>query len=277
MMYAEYWGLTDSPFSNRPEARWYYSSGGHEEALSRLLFLVENRRRCGLLAGPAGGGKSLLLEMLRRSLDHSPRELIQLDLFGHGVADLLWDLSTAVSLPLPRSSSVRDLWRAIEEHLEANTLAQTPTVLVCDHLDDADPECVLALRRLHGVAASSACGLTLIPVVRRASLLLRQSGISQLADLKIELPPLEEAETRAYIDALLEATGCQTHPFEPAACLQIHRLSKGLPRTINQLCDLALLAGMASEVDRVTAEMVVAVAEELPTAFRPHRPAALVE
>ncbi len=65
-MYANYWGLAEIPFRNTIETRWFYESPGHEEALARLIFLIEQRRRCGVLSGPAGSGKSLVLELLRR-------------------------------------------------------------------------------------------------------------------------------------------------------------------------------------------------------------------
>ena len=46
-MYANYWGLAETPFRNTLDARWFYESPVHEEALARLLFLIENQRRCG--------------------------------------------------------------------------------------------------------------------------------------------------------------------------------------------------------------------------------------
>ena len=62
-MYASHWGLRESPFRNCLDPHCFYQSPTHEEALARLHFLVEQHRRLGLLLGPDGSGKSLLLEV----------------------------------------------------------------------------------------------------------------------------------------------------------------------------------------------------------------------
>ena len=62
-MYQSHWGLRESPFRNCLDPQSFYQSPTHEEALARLHFLVEQHRRLGLLLGPAGSGKSLLLEV----------------------------------------------------------------------------------------------------------------------------------------------------------------------------------------------------------------------
>ena len=63
-MYQAHWNLQETPFSGRnPKAR-FFASPTHDEALARLHFLVDERRRLGLLLGPAGSGKTLVLELL---------------------------------------------------------------------------------------------------------------------------------------------------------------------------------------------------------------------
>ncbi|HEY4759151.1 MAG TPA: hypothetical protein VIH42_01085, partial [Thermoguttaceae bacterium] len=71
-MYQSHWGLRESPFRGGLVMQLLQRSPTHEEALARLHFLVDNQRRLGLLMGPSGSGKSLVLEafagaMLRRS------------------------------------------------------------------------------------------------------------------------------------------------------------------------------------------------------------------
>jgi type II secretory pathway predicted ATPase ExeA len=61
-MYQAHWGLDDAPFRTRLDRRFFYESPTHEEALARLHFLVDERRRLGLLLGSHGSGKSTVLE-----------------------------------------------------------------------------------------------------------------------------------------------------------------------------------------------------------------------
>jgi len=81
-MYSQHFGLTETPFANTLDPHWFYQSPGHEEALARLMYVVDQRRRCGVLLGPAGTGKSLLLTVLLAETRRLPREVVLVDLLG---------------------------------------------------------------------------------------------------------------------------------------------------------------------------------------------------
>ena len=72
-MYQAHWGLQESPFRGDLDPKSYYQSPTHEEALARLSFLVGQHRRLGLLVGPSGSGKSLLLEVFAQQLRRGKR------------------------------------------------------------------------------------------------------------------------------------------------------------------------------------------------------------
>ena len=81
-MYQSHWGLRESPFRNCLDPRSFYQSPTHEEALARLHFLVEENRRLGILMGPAGSGKSLLLEVFADEVRRRGRSVAKLNLVG---------------------------------------------------------------------------------------------------------------------------------------------------------------------------------------------------
>src|SRR5258708_4541956 len=97
-MYTSYWGLSDIPFKNTLNPRCFYESAGHEEALARLMFLVEQHRRCGVLSGPSGTGKSLALEVLRREALRTGAEVALVDLRGCGGREMLWEVLATLGL-----------------------------------------------------------------------------------------------------------------------------------------------------------------------------------
>ena len=72
-MYQAHWGLQESPFRGRPDPKLFYQSPTHEEALARLHFLSDQRRRLGLLVGASGSGKSLFLEVFAQQLRRTGR------------------------------------------------------------------------------------------------------------------------------------------------------------------------------------------------------------
>ena len=81
-MYARHWGLVDIPFQSTVDRRWFYEGPSHEEALARLLFLVEQHRRLGLLIGAAGTGKTMLLSVLQRSAAQAQTEVVDVNVAG---------------------------------------------------------------------------------------------------------------------------------------------------------------------------------------------------
>ncbi len=77
-MYLEYWGLTRSPFTNVPSESFFYPSPQHEEALSRLLYVIQQHRGVGMLTGEVGCGKTTVTKALIKSLDEDRYQLLLL-------------------------------------------------------------------------------------------------------------------------------------------------------------------------------------------------------
>ncbi|MBI3862998.1 MAG: AAA family ATPase [Planctomycetia bacterium] len=245
-MYANYWGLAEIPFRNTLDPRWFYESPSHEEGLARLLFVIENRRRCGVLSGPAGIGKSLLLELLRSEAGRGAGEIVRVDLFGRTSREMLWETAAELGLCPHNDEGAHRLWRKLHDHILANRYAQAPLVLVLDHLDRAHAECAGVVERLQHLSAGGDTGLTLILGVRGDLRGPLTDVARELSDLRIELGPLDRDQTEHYVETLLFKAGASRSLFESAAFDRLFAETRGIPRALNRLCDLALLAGMAA-------------------------------
>ena len=81
-MYQTHWELDESPFRGALDPQSFCQSPTHEEALARLHFLVDHHRRLGLLMGPPGSGKSLMLEFFADQLRRGGRPAARVDLLG---------------------------------------------------------------------------------------------------------------------------------------------------------------------------------------------------
>jgi hypothetical protein len=262
-MYANYWGLAEIPFRNTLDPRWFYESPVHEEALARLLFLIENHRRCGVLSGPGGTGKTLILELLRREVARGAGEIARIDLFGRTARELLWETAAELGLCPDQDDGPHRLWRKLHDHVLANRYAQAPLVLVLDHLDRAQAECVGVVERLQHLSASGDTGLTLILGVRGDRSGSLSEALREVSDLRIELAPFDREQTEHFVETLLFKTGATRTLFEPEAFDRLFAETRGIPRALNRLCDLALLAGMADGVTAIDEEIIRAAAEEL--------------
>lgn len=262
-MYSQYWGFSDTPFQSVPDPRWYFGSPGHDEALARLLFVVEQRRRLGVLTGPSGTGKSLLLELLVRQLRRSQAEVALIDLLGRSAQELLWETSAALRLGPSANAKTWDLWQRLQDHLQANQFADQPTVLLFDHADQADPECWPVLKRLFHLDSGRMRGITFLAAVDGTTSPDLRHLLRQFSDLDIELSELNRGETADYIKSLVSQVGGQASMFTNEALSRVYDVSLGNPRFINRLCDLALLGSMADGERRIGDASIDAAAEDL--------------
>ena len=67
-MYMQYWRFREKAFDNTPDARFLYHSLFHEEALSRLMYTITEKKGAAMLTGEYGSGKTLLTRALLRNL-----------------------------------------------------------------------------------------------------------------------------------------------------------------------------------------------------------------
>ena len=267
-MHERYWELNGSPFQGTADLRWFWESPAHDEAVARLLFVVEQRRRFGLMLGPAGTGKTLVLKAARRDAERLGRSVAAVDLFGLDSNELLWQLSIALRLG-PRDDRSRWwLWQAICDHLQALHSAHVPAVLFLDHLERADADCLEVLERLlHLDAANDSC-LTILAAARDNFDEQVFPELTELSEFRIELPLCDRRETEQFVTSLLHKAGSQRQIFTPGAFDLLYEISQGVPRTIVRLCDIALAAGAHQELLRIDGETLLAVVGELPSSPR---------
>jgi type II secretory pathway predicted ATPase ExeA len=151
----------------------------------------------------------------------------------------------------------------LHDHIVANCDAHVPQVLLLDHFDRAQSDCVVAVERLQHLSAGGHSGLTLVLGVTNDRAAGLAATLRDISDLRIELVPLDRGQTQHYVETLLERAGADRPLFEPAAYDRMFDETRGIPRELNRLCDLALLAGMADQVSCIDEGIIALVAEEL--------------
>jgi general secretion pathway protein A len=96
--------------------------------------------------------------------------------------------------------------------------------------------------------------------------LLERNDLRQLAQritARFHLEPLARNETAIYVRHRLRTAGTSAEIFTGAALREVHRLSRGVPRLINVICDRALLGAYTAERSRVTPGLVRRAASEV--------------
>jgi general secretion pathway protein A len=255
-----HWGSQESPFRGLLGPKFFYQSPTHEEALARLQFLVQGRHRLGLLVGPAGSGKSLLLEVFAKQL-RGP--VAKLSLLGVEPAEMLWRLATGWGVSLEPTQSLAALWRAVSDRLTEYRYQQLNAVVLLDDVDQAEPQVLQHVTRLVRFDPSLETRLTLVLAGRNEGMAKLGEPLLGLADLRIDIEPWAPADTEEFLNARLAQSGRQSPVFAGPAVARLHELSHGLPRRVSRLAELALLAGAAEELQQIDADVVEGVHREL--------------
>ncbi|MCJ2532149.1 MAG: hypothetical protein LN413_07625, partial [Candidatus Thermoplasmatota archaeon] len=86
-----------------------------------------------------------------------------------------------------------------------------------------------------------------------------QPPLDQRVAVRLHLGPLSVEETASYIECRLKKAGAKRQIFTDEAIRVIHREADGLPRSINNHCDLCLLEGMKEQLKKVDASLVKSV------------------
>lgn len=260
-MFEAYWGLSRGPFSDAAARQSLLVSPTHGEALARLDFLLESKSRLGLLLGPSGSGKSLVLAELARRAERTGAVVAAIPAAGADAAGLL--ASLALGLCANPDFASGGAWQALSDRLAELKLEELTAVALIDDLDRASSEAQIALER---VLAVGEVPLTLVATARSEAARRINPRILEQAALRIDLAPWNEAETREYLQASLAQAGRKQPAFDDAAVRRLFQLSGGAPRKVNQLAQLALLAGAGQNLLQVDAETIDAVEEELSVA-----------
>ena len=257
------WPLAETPFSCHSDPKWFHPSPVHEEALARLLFLVECERRFGVLLGESGTGKTLLLKVLLRELHEHRVAAKYVDCYGLEPLELLSELALALELPPLGPETLHESFRRVADSLHALFLTRQRLVLCFDHLERTSDETLSALQRLIHTGTDRFSSVTFLVACQARDVGRIAPLLEEHAELRVELPRLNLEETVWYVSDLLQKAGWSDQAFDVQAIEAIHAKSRGLPREINRLCELSLLAAMSEQRDRIGPDVVEAASAEV--------------
>ncbi|MBI5625126.1 MAG: AAA family ATPase [Elusimicrobia bacterium] len=257
-MYEDYWGLKELPFENTPNPRYFYASERHQEALSRLQYVVRERKACGVLSGVYGCGKTLILSSLRKSLEpegcrfavvNNPRldDLGMLRIVLRGLA--------GQEVP----SDKADVLMALQDYIEAVAQDGKHTVVAVDEAHAIVSNDVFEeLRLLLNFQTESRSLVTLL-LVGQPELQPRieaNKQLNQRVNLHFHIDAFNAKDTAGYVKHRLETAGRRPDGvFSDEAVELLHRHSGGIPRWLNHFCHMSLLAAYTKGAKLVTPEI----------------------
>jgi general secretion pathway protein A len=244
-MYLDYFNLTEQPFSITPDPRFLYMSARHREALAHLLYGLGEGGGFVQLTGEVGTGKTTvcrcLLEQVPENVDVAlvlnPKVTAQ---------ELLATVCDELGISHPGDdASIKTLIDLLNRYLLDAHARGRRTVLIIDEAQNLSRDVLEQVRLLTNLETATQKLLQIIligqPELREQLSREDMRQLSQRITARYHLEPISRDEADAYIRHRLKICGSSRNLFTPRAVERIHKLSEGIPRLINVLCDRALL------------------------------------
>ena len=268
MEFLQHWKLRERPFEATWDTRFFYAGPDHEEALSRLLYLVsETTMNLGLLTGEIGSGKTLTRAVFAGRIDTSRFQVLTIENSGFPLEELLGSILRRLD-PQAHLNGEGKLARCelFEQQVRRLNARGRHLVLVLDEAQDMTAETIHELRWLTNYNGGGAALLTLIlvgqPELR--AMIVGDAAINQRVSLRFHLKPLRADDMEHYLRHRLRTSGHTTGSlFSPAAAMEIFNTTRGIPREVNRLAKLALEQAWVAEAPKVEAAAVTAVVRDL--------------
>jgi general secretion pathway protein A len=270
-MYTQFFRLTQAPFSISPDPRYLFMSERHREALAHLLYGVDSGGGVVVLTGDIGTGKTTIC---RCFLEQVPANCNVAYIFNPRLSatELLQTVCEEFHIEVaPDDDGEKSAKRYIDALnrflLDAHAEGRN-NVLIIDEAQNLAPRVLEQLRLLTNLETNERKLLQIILIGQpELRTMLSRPELEQLAQRVIahyHLSALSEPETGSYVQHRLAAAGLSgASPFPPSVIRQIHKLSGGVPRRINLLCDRALLGAYANGTPSVDRKIIDGAAREL--------------
>ncbi|WP_374086316.1 AAA family ATPase [Methylomicrobium lacus] len=265
-MYKQYFHFAELPFSIAPDPHFMYMSRRHQEGLAHLLYGITVGGGFVALTGEVGTGKTTLCHCLLKELPDTIDIALILNPKLNAI-ELLAAICDELGIAYDKQQqTLKQLVDALNHYLLAKHAAGRRTVLLLDEAQNLSLEVLEQIRLLTNLETSKTKLLQIILVGQpELKQMLKRQDLRQLNQritARYHLLPLSFVETRAYIRHRLRVCGGDPDLFKDRAIRKIYKLSGGIPRIINILCDRALLGAYAGNAPQVTPGMVNTAAQE---------------
>ena len=267
-MYLKFYGFKERPFNLTPNSKLFFPSQKHAEALSSLLYAINHRKGFIVITGEIGSGKTTVCRTLLNQLDqHTETALItnthlnSKDLFMTILEDLGIDFN-------PNWTKSR-LLSSLNEYLIGQLQRGRNVVLIIDEAQNLTPLVLEEVRILSNLETETEKLIQIIligqPELKNKLALSCLEQLRQRVSVCFHLSALDYSETKEYILHRLKiSSGSGREYFTEEALELVYQFSKGVPRLINQICDLAFLSGYVDSAPIIDERIMREVIEESP-------------
>ncbi len=253
-IYNAHFGFRERPFSLLPDPDFLYWSAQHQRAYAMLEYGIVTRAPITLITGEVGAGKTTLLQHLLRAV--GPEVRIGLVSNAHGGrGELLRWVLMALGQEAPAGADYVQLFARFQSFLIAEYAEGRRVILIFDEAQNLTRESLEELRMFTNINSGKDELVQLVlvgqPELREMVHRPDMTQFAQRVAASFHLSPMDAATVRAYVRHRTATAGGAADVFSPAATDLIHEATGGVPRLVNQLCDLSLVYAFTKNQRRV--------------------------
>ncbi|MFA5538627.1 MAG: AAA family ATPase [Gemmobacter sp.] len=264
-LYTEFFGLTERPFTLLPDPGFLYWAPQHRRAFSVLEYGLLSRAPITLVTGEIGSGKTTLVqELLKRIEGDVTIGLISNAQGGRG--ELLQWVLNALGVEIDNTTSYVQKFQTLQNFLIEEYAEGRRVILIFDEAQNLSFEGLEELRMLTNINANKDELIQLIlvgqPELRDMVRDPRMQQLAQRVAASFHLSEMDRPTVDHYIAHRLRTAGGTGEEFAPDARALVYGATHGVPRLVNQLCDMAMLYAWSEESPVVTRKIVADVLED---------------
>ena len=265
-MYLEFLGLHEKPFSITSDPSFLYLSKRHREALSHMVFGIQERKGFIEITGEIGTGKTTLCKALLRQLDSTTRTAL---ILHSGLSELQMLQAIVQDFGMdPMRANRLHLFNQLSEFLVDQTKLGNNVVLIVDEAQNLTPRLLEQIRMLSNFETDKNKLIQIVlvgqPQLRDKLNLPSMRQLQQRIAVRYHILPFNLDEVGIYIEHRLRVAGSDgSLVWSEEAVREVFECSKGIPRTMNLICDRALLACYVFRVKTVDRNIVRRSFQEL--------------
>ena len=259
-LYTAHFGLSERPFSLVPDPGFLFWSDTHARAFSMLEYGILTRAPITLITGEVGTGKTTLIHRLIATT----RDDVTIGLVANAHGDrhelLRWVL-LALGQPVEPNAHYVDLYGQFQQYLVAEYAAGRRVVLIFDEAQNLTRDVLEELRMFTNINSGKDELLQLMiigqPELRDVVMRPDLKQFAQRVAASFHLPEMDQRDVAAFIAHRLQVAGRDT-PIIAA----IYEATRGVPRLVNQLCDLALVYAFTMDRQDVDARVIAQILKD---------------
>lgn len=266
-MYEKFFGFSERPFELTPNTRFMYRSEQHDGAIKTLKFGIDRRVGFMMMCGEPGSGKTTIIRTLVNELSGVETSVILNPLISN--CELIHSINCDFGINCRSDSPLKQLEALNEYLLNLNSQGKTALVII-DEAQNLSFEALEMTRMLSNLETESQKLINILLVGQpELNNLLKDERLRQLMQrmkICINLKPLTLSDTAAYIQhRIMNAGQNSSVSFDEKAIKKVFKSSGGIPRLINNICDLGLLAAFSRSVHVVDKKIITEALREVPT------------